>query len=148
MVAEEAWAPKATVAEAGWQKALPKSKVKPFKQRIQTQRGHLGTQWKNLEVTLQLHVSDANCHWYLPATAVTKQVKGEDNKDLISSIGLLSGRSLAVFTMCWDCCSWRLVKVLQVQKLGLIVGYTIIQSLFGKDSVHRGSQRFHLLVSD
>lgn len=39
---------------------------------------------------LQLHASDANCHWYLPATVVTKQVKGEDNNDLISSIGLMS----------------------------------------------------------
>lgn len=39
-------------------------------------------------------------------------------------------------------------KVLQVQKLGLIVGYTIIQSLFGKESACRGNLSFHLLVGN
>lgn len=32
-------------------------------------------------------------------------------------------------------------------KAGLIVGYTIIQSLFRKKSVHCGNLSFHVLVS-
>lgn len=35
---------------------------------------------------------------------------------------------------------------LMMVNMGLIVGYAIIQSLFGKESVHCGNLSFHLLI--